>query len=95
MNIIIVLILYFDESLRVDDGGLFEWILTPNDIGLGLHSFQMKLNDVELVLDENGKLPNLNGNKVEGFEGNEIVVSVPGLSYGFFVFMKTNITACG
>ena len=81
-------IMYDKNNIGLSD--VYLWILTPGDIDDGLYATTIALNGIKLALDNNGKLPNLNGNKINGGDS----ITVPSQSYGFFVFTQTTITQC-
>lgn len=79
----------FDKDV-VGLGDIYLYALTPYNESQGLESETMALNGNELKLDSNGKLPNMNGRKIDSTD----TVTVPKQSYGFLVFTETTITSC-
>ena len=79
----------YDGSI-LNDENVYLYSLTPSDKDQGLESKSMLLNGKLLSLDENGKLPSLDGKKIE--PGTDI--TVPGYSYGFLTFDSSKISVC-
>ena len=77
----------YDSSLLSDP---YIWSLTPGDSTQGLSSETMSLNGNLLTLSNDGKLPNLNGKKID----QTTSIKVPGYSYGFLKFDTTQLSVC-
>ena len=83
-----VMVEFDNGEIALDDVYFYE--LSAYNATAGLLSTTMALNGVELKLDENGKLPDMSGKKVDLTNG----ISVAPKTYGFFLFAETSTTAC-
>ena len=87
--------IYIDELQDLIKGNVIQFVLRPGNKTAGsngLESTTIALGDNVLLLDGNGFLPDLTGEKIDIKENNGI--KVPGMSYGFLVFTQTNIAVC-